>query len=227
MCFCSLVLAAQQPGQRFPNRPRIFPRNQDRQDQVDQPDQSEARQGQQMMQNAFEMQLVDSNGDGVKSEQEIHEAVQRFLEQSRERSPQRFKRMMQRFDTDKDQQISRSEALAVYKDVTERLRQKQGEDGPRPGDGKISEQEIYAAIQANINNERVRNPQHYNMLMQRFDVDKDQIISFAEAMEMHRDHEKRMREQPEGSSPQEARQVSDNGLLKGIKIEGLNIGSGL
>ena len=260
MCFCSVMLAAQQPGQRFPNRPRIFPRKQGQESQSDQP---EMQQGRQPM---LKLPVIDTDGDGLNSDQEIHAAIQKQLNQLRGRNQQRFKKVLERFDADKDQQISMAESMEIYKEVKEGIQKLQGGENPRSGvgpqsgdprgntpserqmpspgsppnpdldgDGLVSEQEIYATIQNHLKGEREHNPQQYNMIMQRFDADKDQVLSFEEAMEMHREHEKRM-QQGMGSHPGDPsgndnmqpgeRPLSDNGLLKGVKIEGLNISSG-
>jgi len=156
MCFCSAVLVAQQSGQRFPNRPRVFPRiNQDR---------NRPQPG---------MQPTPPNIDA-------------------------------------------------------------------DGDGVVSEEEILAAVRGHLNHQRDNNPQVYRRIVRRFDTDNDGEISDAEAMEIHRDTERRMqqdpgRPMPPGAEPHDAggsfqpgeRKLSDNGLLKGIKIEGLNLSSDL
>jgi len=151
MCFCSVVLMAQQPGQRFPNRPRIFPRM----------NQEQSKPG---MQRHHVPPDLDANGDGV-----------------------------------------------------------------------ISREEILAVVKGHIQHERENNPQAYRRILRRFDADKDGEIGDEEAMEIHRDTERRMQQErpdqppdhPGGPNQDDARRLDDKGLLKGIKIEGLNISSDL
>jgi len=158
MCFCSAVLAAQQPGQRFPNRPRLFPRmNQD--NNRPQPGAHPAPPN------------LDADGDGVVSEQEILAAVRGHLNSQREQNPQAYRKIMRRFDADKDGEISDAEAMEIHHETERRMRQGAANEQGRPMPGN----------------------------------------------EPHA---------PGNSQPGE-RRLSDNGLLKGIKIEGLNLSSDL
>lgn len=151
MCFCSAVLMAQQPGQRFPNRPRLFPRmNQNKQQQQQPPN-------------------LDANGDGVVSREEILFAVRAHLNNERENNQPGFKKIMKRFDVDQDGEISDDEAMEMHSAIESRMQ----------------------------NGRRDRRPGHENL---------------PQDAAMHNE---------------EPRQLSDNGLLKGIKIEGLNISSDL
>ncbi len=157
MCFCSAVLVAQQPGQRFPNRPRIFQRF----------NQNQQQQGQQQQPQPTN---PDTNGDGVVGRDEILAAVRARLKNERENNQPVFRKIMQRFDADKDGEISDDEALEMHREFERRMRQ-----GGR-GDGQSRpDSEPHNAA-------------------------------------MHQE---------------EPRRLNDNGLLKGIKIEGLNISSDL
>lgn len=110
------------------------------------------------------------------------------------------------------------------------------------GDGVVSEEEILAAVRGHLMHQREQNPQVYRRILRRFDADNNGEISDAEAMEIHRDTERRMQQDAAndpgrpmpGAEPRDAgnpqpgeRRLHDNGLLKGIKIEGLNLSSDL
>ncbi|NLF97839.1 MAG: EF-hand domain-containing protein [Candidatus Riflebacteria bacterium] len=110
------------------------------------------------------------------------------------------------------------------------------------GDGVVSEEEILAAVRGHLNHQRDNNPQAYRRILRRFDADNNGEISDAEALEIHRDTERRMQQDAAndpgrpmpGAEPRDAgnpqpgeRRLHDNGLLKGIKIEGLNLSSDL
>jgi hypothetical protein len=157
MCFCSAVLMAQQPGQRFPNRPRLFPRM----------NQEKTKPG---MQRPDAPPDLDVDGDGVISREEILAGVRAHLNSEREKSPQIFRRILQRFDADKDGEISDDEAMEMHRDFERRMKQGRNEGEPRHEGGRPQD--------TAMNNE-------------------------------------------------EPRRLNDNGLLKGIKIEGLNISSDL
>ncbi len=106
------------------------------------------------------------------------------------------------------------------------------------GDGIISEDEIHAVVQRALGDLRNNNPEAYKKAMQRFDADADGVISQKEALEMHKERQKRMQEngdaQPmnQGNLPRNERPVpepsqqipapvlSDGGLLSGVKIDG-------
>ncbi len=167
MCFCSAVLAAQQPGQRFPNRPRIFPRM----NQNQQP--PEHQQQPQQPPN------LDTDGDGVVSREEILFAVRAHLNNERENNQPVFRKILKRFDADNDGEISDDEAMEMHYDLERRMqegrRDRPGRDRPR-------------------------------------DMERPQPGVEPQDAGMH--HEEPLR-------------LNDNGLLKGIKIEGLNVSSDL
>ncbi len=167
MCFCSAVLAAQQPGQRFPNRPRVFQHF----------NQNQQQPGQQQQQPPN----LDTDGNGVVSREEILFAVREHLNNERENNQPVFRRILKRFDADNDGEISDDEAMEMHYDLERRMQE----------------------------GRRDRQPGREN-----------------------RPHD--MERPRPGSEPQDAavrheepRRPNDNGLLKGIKIEGLNISSDL
>lgn len=119
------------------------------------------------------------------------------------------------------------------------------------GDGVLSRTEILAAVRSHLNNEKEYNPHIYKKILQHFDTNKDDVIDDDEAIEVHYDLERRMQRQnpnmmpmpgdpppgpppmDQGKSPKSDNNVaptpgkprfSDNGLLKGVKIEGLDLG---
>jgi len=159
MCFCSVVLVAQQPGQRLQNFKKLF-----------RPNLSDRKQERKSMPPRGESTNLDADGDGVITEQEIYTAIQNNLESERENNPQQYERLMQRFDVDKDRQISMAEAMEMHKEIERRMQQARQRGGPQSG-------------QPGSGDER--------------------------------------------TAQSENRPLSDGGLLKGIKIEGLNISSDL
>lgn len=105
-------------------------------------------------------------------------------------------------------------------------------------DGAISEDEIHAVVLRALGDLRKNNPEAYKKAMQRFDADANGEISQEEALEMHKERQKRMQEnvgaQPmnqgklpgnERPRPEPFQQIpvpvlSDAGLLSGVKIDG-------
>lgn len=162
MCFCSAILAAQQPGQRFPNRPRIFQGM-----KRDKP-QTGAQQ-------PPAPPNLDANGDGVISREEILAVVRGHLNHERENNPMAYRRILRRFDADKDGNISDDEAMEIHHDTEKRMQQGQHQGNPNMADRPMPGS------------------------------------------------------QPPDAAPYQGgeRRLSDNGLLKGIKIEGLNLSSDL
>jgi hypothetical protein len=106
-------------------------------------------------------------------------------------------------------------------------------------DGVISEQEIYTAVTNHLRELQANDKPRFFIVMKRFDKDKDGQISLEEALEIHAEITRRRQQgaaptelPPPGERPPdgrgdhgEKRVLSDNGLLKGIKINGLNISS--